>query len=79
MTNERYAKLIRYKAALDDSYKRQNPLSLYDEYEKTLAEAKMAGFRVFRNSEGEHKLVDTTNSAFEQKMREMAAEMVHRR
>lgn len=79
MTNERYAKLILYKAALDDSYKRQNPLSLYDEYEKTLAEAKMAGFRVFRNSKGEHKLVDTTNNAFEQKMREMAAEMAHRR
>ena len=80
MTEERYAKLIQYKVALDDSYKRQNPLSLYDtEYEKTLSEAKLAGFKVFRNSNGDHKLVDKTNNEAEQKFREMFAELSHRR
>ena len=61
MTSERYGVLITYKAALDDAYKRINPLSIQrSEYEKTLAEAKLAGFKVMRNSDGVHKLIDKT-------------------
>lgn len=75
MNNERYARMISYKSALDDSYKRMNPLSICeDEYERTLNNAKLAGFKVFRNSKGEHKLEDTTNSEVEVFLRNMFAD-----
>lgn len=61
MNQKRYAKLIQYKAALDSSWKRRNPVGIYgdEEYEKTLYQAKLDSFKVLRNSKGEHKLVDT--------------------
>lgn len=36
MNQKRYAKLIQYKAALDSSWKRRNPVGIYgdEEYEK---------------------------------------------
>lgn len=59
MDQKRYIKLIQYKAALDSSWKRRNPVGLYDdEYEKTLQQAKLDKFKVLRNSKGEHKLED---------------------
>ena len=60
MNQKRYTKLIQYKAALDSSWKRRNPIGIYgdDEYEKTLHQAKMDSFKVMRNSKGEHKLID---------------------
>lgn len=60
MNQRRYSKLIQYKAALDSSWKRRNPLSICgdDEYEKTLLQAKADSFKVMRNSKGEHKLFD---------------------
>lgn len=60
MTNQRFQQLITYKAALYSEFKYKNPMSIqYDNYEKTLEQAKLDGFKVFRNSKGEHKLVDT--------------------
>lgn len=60
MNQSRYSKLIQYKAALDTSWKRRNPVGIYgdDEYEKTLWQAKADSFKVLRNSNSEHKLVD---------------------
>lgn len=59
MKQERYAKLIQYKVALDSEWKRRNPVGIYnDEYEKTLSQAKLDKFKVMRNSNGEHKLKD---------------------
>lgn len=60
MNQNRFAKLVQYKAALDSSWKRRNPVGIYgnEEYEKTLQQAKLDSFRVMRNSKGEHKLVD---------------------
>lgn len=79
MTNKRYGKLIAYKAALDDSYKRINPLSVQtQEYTKTLWEAKMAGFKVLRNSKGEHKLIDKTRNEKEAKWLEIFAAAARR-
>ena len=79
MDNERYARMIGYKTALDDSFKRRNPLSIYeDEYTKTLNNAKVAGFKVFRNSKGEHKLEDTTNNEGEALIRSIFADYLRR-
>ena len=59
MNQNRYSKLIQYKTALDTSWKRRNPVGIYnDEYENTLWQAKVDSFKVMRNSKGEHKLVD---------------------
>ena len=60
MNQKRYSKLIQYKAALDTAWKRRNPVGIYgnDEYDKTLAQAKVDSFKVLRNSQGEHKLID---------------------
>ena len=60
MNQKRYSKLIQYKAALDSSWKRRNPVGIYgdDEYEKTLWQVKADSFKVMRNSKGEHKLID---------------------
>lgn len=60
MNQRRYAKLIQYKAALDDSWKRRNPISICgdDEYGRTLAQAKADSFKVLRDSKGDHKLID---------------------
>ena len=60
MNQNRYSKLIQYKAALDSSWKRRNPVGIYgdDEYEKTLWQAKADSFKVMRNSKGDHKLID---------------------
>jgi hypothetical protein len=61
MNQRRYAKLIQYKVALDTAWKRRNPVGIYgsDEYDKTLAQAKLDSFKVLRNSNGEYKLIDT--------------------
>jgi hypothetical protein len=60
MNQRRYSKLIQYKAALDSSWKRRNPVGIYgnDEYDKTLSQAKLDSFKVLRNSYGQHKLID---------------------
>jgi hypothetical protein len=60
MNQRRYSKLVQYKAALDSSWKRRNPVGIYgeDEYERTLRQAKTDSFKVLRNSSGEHKLID---------------------
>ena len=59
LNQRRYTKLIQYKAALDSEWKRKNPVGLYnDDYEHTLWQAKADSFKVYRNSKGEHKLVD---------------------
>jgi hypothetical protein len=60
MNQRKYSKLIQYKAALDSSWKRRNPVGIYgdDEYEKTLWQAKADSFKVLRNLYGEHKLID---------------------
>lgn len=60
MNTRRYAKLIQYKAALDNAWKRKNPVSICGdlEYERTLQLAKADDFKVLRNSKGEHKLID---------------------
>lgn len=59
MDQRRYAKLIQYKAALDSAWKRRNPVGIYnDDYKKTLQQAKLDKFKVMRNSNGDHKLVD---------------------
>ena len=60
MNQQRYQKLIAYKAALDSEWQRRNPVGIYnDEYDNTLRQAKMDSFKVMRNSKGEHKLIDT--------------------
>lgn len=75
MDNDRYSRMIQYKSALDDSYKRRNPLSIYaDEYDKTLNNAKLAGFKILRNSKGEHKLEDITKSNIEVSLRNTIAD-----
>ena len=59
MKNDRYDMLIALKCALDNAYKKRDPLSVTkQEYDTTLNKAKIAGFTVYRNSNGEHKLVD---------------------
>ena len=60
MNQQRYQKLIAYKAALDSEWQRRNPVGIHnDAYETTLYQAKMDSFKVLRNSKGEHKLIDT--------------------
>ena len=60
MTTKRFQMLVQYKAALDSEYKRKNPLSVQeDTYDITLRQVKLDGFKVLRNSKGEHKLIDT--------------------
>lgn len=60
MNNQRFQLLIKYKAALDSEYKRKNHLSVQeDAYDITLRQVKLDGFKVLRNSKGEHKLIDT--------------------
>ena len=77
MNNERYARMIFYKSALDDAYKRINPLSIYqNEYEKTLQNAKIAGFKVLRNSKGEHKLIDIAENNAAADIRSMFADIL---
>ena len=59
MNNRRFSKLIQYKAALDNAWQRRNPVGIYnDDYDNTLHQAKLDSFKVYRNSNGEHKLVD---------------------
>lgn len=60
MNQRRYQKLIQYKVALDSAWKRRNPVGIYgdDEYRRTLQQAKMDSFKVLRNSQGDHKLID---------------------
>lgn len=66
MDNKRYMKLIQYKSALDNEYKRRTPTGIYhNDYDDTLQQAKLDGFKVFRNSNGEHKLIDNGNSTLE--------------
>lgn len=75
MTTDRYHLLIRYKAALDNAWKKKDPLSLQmSEYNKTLESAKLAGFKVLRNSAGEHKLIDIGESDAMNILRETMAE-----
>ena len=77
MNNDRYIKMIQYKAALDDLYKKRNPLSMYaDEYDKTLSNAKLAGFKVLRNSKGEHKLINNVKSDNEANMLDLFADIL---
>lgn len=46
MTNERYAKMIKYKSALDNCWKKKDRLNIYDDdYERTLGEAKVAALK----------------------------------
>ena len=60
MNQRRYDKLIAYKAALDSAWQRRNPVGIQNnEYDQTLRQAKMDSFKVLRNSEGKHKLIDT--------------------
>ncbi len=60
MNQRRYDKLIAYKAALDSEWQRRNPVGIQNnEYDQTLRQAKMDSFKVLRNSNGEHKLIDT--------------------
>ena len=62
MNNDRYAKLIQYKAALDNEYKKKTLTGIYhNDYDDTLQQAKLDGFKVMRNSKGEHKLVDISD------------------
>lgn len=62
MDIKRYSKLIRYKNELDQTWKRCNPVALYNiDYDATLQQAKLDGYKVLRNSKGEHKLIDKTN------------------
>lgn len=59
MDQRRYSKLIVYKSALDNAWKRRNPVGItYDEYEQTLTQVKMDKFKVMRNANGDHKLID---------------------
>ena len=59
MNNDRYARMIQYESSLDHLYASIDPLNPYDSsYQKTLSEAKVAGFRVLRNGQGIHKLED---------------------
>lgn len=63
MNNNRYAKMIMYKTALDSEWKKRDPVSLYEcNYDKTLLEAKTAGFKIMRNRKGDHKLEDTCSN-----------------
>ena len=68
MNNERYIRMVQYKASLDHLYSTIDTLNPYDSsYQKTLSEAKIAGFKVLRNSRGEHRLEDkypNTNNDF---------------
>ena len=60
MDQRRYQKLIAYKAALDSEWQRRNPVGICNnEYEQTLQQAKYDSFKVLRNSEVKHKLIDT--------------------
>ena len=60
MTTKRFQMLIQYKAALDSEWRRKNHLSVQeDTYDITLRQVKLDGFKVLRNSKGEHKLIDT--------------------
>lgn len=63
MNNTRYSKLIQYKSALDNEYKKKTLTGIYhNDYDDTLQQAKLDGFKVMRNSKGEHKLIDTVDS-----------------
>ena len=60
MNQQRYQKLIAYKAALDSEWQRRNPVGIANsDYDTTLRQAKLDSFKVLRNSKGEHKLIDT--------------------
>lgn len=62
MNNQRYLKLVQYKSALDKSYQKSGPTELYNnDYDDTLRQAKLDGFKVERNSKGKHRLTDKTN------------------
>lgn len=55
----RYSKLIQYKSALDAAYKKSSSVEIYNsDYDSTLQQAKYDGYKVLRNSKGEHKLID---------------------
>lgn len=55
--NDRYVRRIQYKVALDKEWKEKGRGSIYaTDYERTLREAKLAGFKVFRNEKGDHRL-----------------------
>ena len=57
--NKRYYKLIQYKAALDAAYKKFSSVELFNnDYEATLQQVKMDGYKVMRNSNGDHKIID---------------------
>ena len=46
MNNDRYIRMIQYKSSLDHLYANIDSLNPYDSsYQKTLSEAKIAGFR----------------------------------
>ena len=62
MNNTRYSKLIQYKTALDNEYKKRTQAGIYhNDYDDTLDLVKLDGFKVMRNSKGEHKLIDTSD------------------
>lgn len=61
MTNERYVKSIHYKAALDAAWKNYNPVDLKNHYDQILKQAKLIGFKILRNSKGEHKVINSDN------------------
>jgi hypothetical protein len=59
----RYQKLIQYKSALDNSFRKSCITEIYNnDYSSTLQQAKLDGYKVMRNSKGEHKLIDTIES-----------------
>lgn len=79
MTSKRYARMIMYKSALDNNWAKKDRLDLYDDnYERVLGEAKLAGFKVLRNSKGEHKLIDTCKSNSVADFMEMFADAARR-
>lgn len=66
MNNQRYQKMIRYKIALDTEWKRRNPYGISEQdYDNTLYQVKFDGFKVLRNENGEHKLIDTVKEGEE--------------
>ena len=55
--------LLKYKDELDEKFKFFSPTSiLKDDYLNLLAQVRLEGFKVYRNEQGEHKLVDTGHS-----------------
>ena len=80
MNTERYARTIRYKAELDNAWKTHDPLNPYNtDYEKLLSEVKIAGYKVLRDSRGDHKLIDKHPDATDNDIGSIFADVLRRR